>query len=265
MNFEFMLWAAFILFIYMILGYIISIILKDFGIVDVMYGIGHIVTIFSVLILKGTLYVNEIIVSILISLWGIRLAFHIYSRNKLKGEEDFRYRYMRKNWEPHANRTAFYKIFLLQGCIIFIIDLSPIFSILGSLDSQFNWYTLIGFIIWLIGYYFQVIGDLQLKKFIKNRSSENKDKICDQGLWQYTRHPNYFGECVMWWGIFFITIALNPILGWFTIVSPLLVTFLLLKVSGVPPIERHYRKNKQYDEYKKRTSKFIPFPPKREN
>ena len=116
----------------------------------------------------------------------------------------------------------------------------------------------IGIIIWIVGYYFEVTGDAQLKAFISKK--ENKGKLMKSGLWKYTRHPNYFGEATMWWGIFLIAFNVGGIFP--AIISPLLITYLLLFVSGVPLLEKKYKDHPEWPEYSRKTSKFIPMPPK---
>jgi steroid 5-alpha reductase family enzyme len=112
----------------------------------------------------------------------------------------------------------------------------------------------VGVLVWLVGFYFEAVGDWQLKKFIKN--PENKGKIMQSGLWAYSRHPNYFGEVTMWWGIWLLNFSQN----WWTVVGPMTITFLILKVSGVPLLEKKYEGNKEFEDYKKRTSIFLPLP-----
>ncbi|MDD3995458.1 MAG: DUF1295 domain-containing protein, partial [Bacilli bacterium] len=154
----------------------------------------------------------------------------------------------------NVNINAYFKIFMLQGLLMSIISLPIIFFNASNLE-KLNLLNIFGIIIWIIGYIFEVVGDYQLKKFIKN--SNNKGKIMTSGLWKYTRHPNYFGESVMWWGIFLITI--NSSLGYFGIISPIFITFLLVFVSGIPLLEKKYENNKEFQEYAKKTSKFIPW------
>jgi steroid 5-alpha reductase family enzyme len=117
-----------------------------------------------------------------------------------------------------------------------------------------------GMVIWAIGFVFESVGDWQLKEFIKNKS--NKGMVMDKGLWRYTRHPNYFGEVVMWWGIWVASLGNG---GWWTIVGPMTISCLIIFVSGIPLLENKMQKNKNYQEYMKRTSMFLPWPPKHES
>lgn len=260
MNLTF-LWIGLILLAFMIFGFILALLKHDFSIVDVAYGMGFILLTVSALIIEGTYYIQEIFVTIMIVLWGGRLAWHIYRRNKKKAEEDFRYQDMRKRWAPNANINAFFKIFMFQGLVIYIVNLSASFTIIMSDQPQFSIFSGFGLLIWLIGYYFEVIGDKQLKDFITDPS--NQGKIIESGLWKYTRHPNYFGEATMWWGLFFFSIPYNFPLSLINLISPIWITYFLLKVSGVPLLEKRYEGNPEYEEYKRKTSKFIPLPPKK--
>ena len=143
---------------------------------------------------------------------------------------------------------------MLQGFLLLIIAY-PVILINHSKETGIGFLDILGLIIWLKGFFFETVGDYQLSKF--KRKTKNKGKITTQGLWKYTRHPNYFGETAMWWGIFLITLSVKN--GWTTIVSPLVISFLLLKVSGVSMLEKKYLGNKEFEEYAKRTSAFFPW------
>jgi steroid 5-alpha reductase family enzyme len=192
------------------------------------------------------------IITVLVLIWGIRLASHISFRN-LGKEEDYRYQQMREKWD-HVWLTAYFKVFLVQGLLMLSIGF-PIILINGWEGSGINIFVYIGLLIWLIGYAFEVIGDLQLKNFLKKR--EDPKQVMTKGLWAYTRHPNYFGEVTMWWGIFVIVFSVTG--WWYTIISPLMITFLILKVSGVPLLEEKYNGRPSFEEYKKHTNKFFPW------
>jgi steroid 5-alpha reductase family enzyme len=111
-----------------------------------------------------------------------------------------------------------------------------------------------------LGFYFEAVGDHQLDQFIKNQN--NKGKIMDTGLWALTRHPNYFGEVTMWWGLYIVALSVG---AWWSIVSPIIITYLLLKVSGIPMLEAKYKDNPLYEAYKRRTNAFFPGRPKRDD
>jgi steroid 5-alpha reductase family enzyme len=119
----------------------------------------------------------------------------------------------------------------------------------------------IGAIIWLTGFFFEALGDEQLRRFLSD--PENRGKVMDRGLWRYTRHPNYFGESLIWWGLFIIALPVSG--GWITIIGPLAITFLLLRVSGVTLLEKDLEERRpEYRDYVRRTSPFIPLPPRKE-
>ena len=146
---------------------------------------------------------------------------------------------------------------MLQGVFMYIIGL-PIIAINSSPVGQFSIYSWIGLAFWLVGFYFEAVGDYQKSQFRKNPA--NHGHIITTGLWHYTRHPNYFGEAMMWWGIFVISI---PFGHWYlSIASPLVLTLLITKVSGVAMLEKKYEGNKEFEEYARRTSAFVPMPPK---
>lgn len=230
-----------LIWIYMTGWYLVATVKKRNDIADTAWGLGFIlVNIFSLMFNPS---IKLLISLILISFWGIRLATHIYNRNKNK-KEDYRYEQWKNN--------AYTKVFMTQGFFMWLIC----WPILGSMGNM-EWFNLVGILVWMIGFYFEVVGDRQLKKFISN--PKNKGKIMQKGLWAYSRHPNYFGEVTMWWGIWLLNFNLN----WWTIVGPLTISFLILKVSGVPLLEKKYQGNKEFEDYKKRVSVFIPWKPKK--
>ncbi len=118
----------------------------------------------------------------------------------------------------------------------------------------------LGVIIWVVGFLFEVVGDYQLKSFVQ--SEANRGKIMQQGLWKYTRHPNYFGEVTLWWGIYLIALSTSG--GWMTVIGPVTISFLILKVSGIPLLEKEFMKNPEFQEYARRTSTFFPLPPRKD-
>jgi len=229
---------------------------KNNNSVDIAWAISFIATTSAGLLANHTYHPRQTLVALLIALWGIRLAIHIYSRNKGK-PEDFRYQKFRNNWGGNFALKAFFKIYLLQWLLQLVIAL-PALLIVTSTNTPLNTLDLLGLSIWLTGFYFEAVGDWQLTKFKKD--PRNKGKIMTKGLWRYSRHPNYFGEATLWWGIWLM--ALNIPLGFLTIVSPITIDYMLLKVSGIPMLEAKYKGNKKFQEYKKRTSAFFPLPPK---
>lgn len=228
--------------------------LKNNSIVDIGWGSGFIlVAFFSMFITKSGGLKNWMTV-ILILLWGFRLAYHVAKRNIGK-PEDRRYVEMRAKWGTRFPLfKAFINVYMIQFLMMFVISLS-ISLINQSPQNKLIWLDFIGIGIWILGYFFEVVGDAQLAKHLRN--PENKGKLMTSGLWKYTRHPNYFGEATMWWGIFLL--ALSAQNGWIAILSPLTITTLLLFVSGVPLLEKKYKERADWIEYKKKTSIFIPW------
>jgi steroid 5-alpha reductase family enzyme len=253
---NFILFSAMTVFLYMSIIFILAWIKKDNSIVDTAWGIGFVlVAVFSFFFESG-FAARHILVVVLIFLWGTRLAAHIAIRNKGKGE-DFRYAKWRRDWGKWFVVRSFFQIYMLQGLLLLIIAY-PVILINHSKETGITTLDIAGVIAWLIGFFFESLGDYQLSKFKKK--AENKGKIMTQGLWRYTRHPNYFGETALWWGIFLI--ALSAKNGWTAIISPIVISFLLLKVSGITMLEKKYMGNKEFEEYAKKTSAFFPWLPK---
>ncbi len=245
-----------VLFIYMNLWFVVSLIKKRNDVADVAWGLGFIVIAWVSFYFSENSGQRGLLVSALVSIWGIRLAWHIYSRNKGK-TEDYRYLAWRKEWGRLFYLRSYLQVYLLQGFLLFLIA-QPIIAINKNNGSSFNWFDIIGVTIWILGFCFEVVGDWQLVQFLKNPA--NKGKIMQSGLWAYTRHPNYFGEVTLWWGIFIVSLGSAPF--FYTIIGPLTITILILFISGIPLLEKKYEGRPDFEEYKKRTSVFFPLPAK---
>ncbi|MFC2135508.1 DUF1295 domain-containing protein [Bacteroidota bacterium] len=239
--------------VFMIFMFTIAQILKNNSIVDIGWGIGFILISVSLLFTVNPLDAKDLLISAMIAVWGLRLAIHIFMRAKGK-PEDFRYAQWRKDWGDKAVIYAFFKVFMLQGIIMLFVAL-PIIVVFNSSDVQLTMLSFTGLLIFIVGFLFESIGDYQVYCFKKN--PENKGKIITIGLWKYTRHPNYFGETLLWWGIGIFTLGSD--LYWLAFISPLLINFLLVKVSGVPMLEKKYEGREDWEEYKKITPAFVPF------
>lgn len=225
-------------------------------IADVAWGLGFILAAAVSLWAGGIYPLRGLLVSGLVLVWGIRLAAHIHSRDRGKGE-DPRYRQWREEWGKWFVLRSFLQIFMLQGMLLLTVAL-PVVFINQAPPTAFGWFDLLGLAIWMTGFSFETVGDRQLLNFV--RDPANKGKLMTAGLWRYTRHPNYFGEVTLWWGIWLMTLALPG--GWLTILGPITITFLILKVSGIPMLEKRYEDRADFQEYKRRTSAFFPLPPK---
>jgi len=243
---------ALVIFGFMILAFVVALLARDNSIVDFFWGPGFIVvTVFS-LAMGPDLDLRKIIVAFLVLLWGLRLAIYIYQRNKGKGE-DFRYKHWRDTWN-HFVLRSFFQIFLLQGLFMFIISFPIWYINYHPGEALFTWDT-VGLIIFGVGFLFETIGDMQLSYFKQNPNS--KGQLMTTGLWKYTRHPNYFGEALVWWGLWFYAIGVPG--GWMTVISPIVITLTLRFVSGVPMLEKKMKEHPGWAEYTSKTAPFIPF------
>jgi len=266
------LYSAIVLFVYTLIACAVGTLKKNWGTQDIFYGPAYFVVAFTSLFLNfyssGTISLRQIIVTILILIWAIRLATHISIRNRGK-PEDVRYANMRKKWKEEGKNLflwSFLKIYLFQGLVIFIVvfpalwinanESTQITSILDLAGITL----LLGLLIWIMGFYFEAVGDYQLSKFLKNPNRTKK--VMDEGLWKYTQHPNYFGEISMWWGIFII--ALGVPWGFITIFGPAYITFQIINVSGIRLMNKLTEGDDEFAKYKRRTSTLIPWFPKKE-
>ncbi len=245
---------ALTLFVYMVLWFIVSLIKKRNDVADIAWGLGFVVLAWSAEILSG-FGIRSALVNLMVTVWGIRLALHIFRRNRNKAE-DPRYQAWRREWKNFRLRS-FLQVFMLQGVLLYLIAL-PVLFINRKHASQLGWMDFAGAAVWLTGFAFESISDRQLRKFISDPA--NHGRIMDQGLWRYSRHPNYFGEVIQWWGIFLAALSWPE--SWWTIVGPLTITLLILFVSGIPLLEKKYAGRDDFQKYKKRTSVFFPRPPK---
>ncbi|MBT4917191.1 DUF1295 domain-containing protein [Candidatus Peregrinibacteria bacterium] len=248
-----MMWEMIILVLaYVFTAFLIGFFKKDNSVMDVFWGSGFVLIAWYSFLRAGTYELEQIVITSLVTIWGLRLTYHILKR-KWGKPEDFRYANWRKAWGKWVHLRAFFQIFILQGLIMLIVA-SPIILVNGFYEEKSVIFLEVGLLIWLIGFFFEAVGDYQLKEFIKTKKD---GEIMTAGLWKYTRHPNYFGEATLWWGIFVITGT------WVAIISPILITFLLLFVSGVPMLEKKYAGQKNWQEYKQKTSVFIPWFPRK--
>lgn len=254
MNYFFVLML--VLGIYMSFWFIISLLKKRNDVADIAWGLGFTVIAWASFFICENFSIRGFCVNIMVSLWGLRLAWHIYTRNKGK-TEDYRYQAWRKEWGNWFYLRSYLQIYFLQGALLYLIIL-PILLINKNIGPNLNYLDLLGGLVWAIGFFFEVVGDAQLKDFISNPF--NQGKIMQGGLWKYSRHPNYFGEVTQWWGLWLI--AINMTSGWLSIIGPLTITILILKVSGVPLLEKKMNDNPEFAEYKRKTSIFIPWPVK---
>lgn len=248
--------AAGIVFAYMAAAFAVALRRRNNGIADIAWGPGFVVTAGLVFLLRGNGQARQWLVLALVALWGGRLAWHVFRRNRGR-EEDFRYAAWRRQWGRWFVARTFLQVFMLQGLFMLLV-LAPVLLVAGPVQPPLGWLDLLGGLLWLKGFLFEAVGDRQLAAF--RRDPANRGKLIATGLWRYSRHPNYFGEALQWWGI--AVIALSAPRGWLGLIGPAVITGLLLFVSGVPLLERKYAGRPDWEEYKRRTSVFIPWFPK---
>ena len=246
--------VSILILVYFSVIFVIAQILKNNSIVDSFWGPGFLLVAIYTFIYSKVYGISSILVTTFVCIWALRLFTHITVRNWTK-PEDYRYVNMRKKWgTSFPVLKAYLNVFILQGVLLYLVAL-PIISVNTSISARINPLNFIGIVIWIIGFYFEVVGDKQLKDFKNNIA--NTGKLMTEDLWKYTRHPNYFGESVMWWGIFLMSISkVNHVVN---IISPITITFLLLFVSGVPLLENKYKDRPDFIEYSKKTNKFFPW------
>ncbi len=235
--------------------YVVSLLYKRNDVADVAWGLGY-VLIAAYLALRHSPSGTALWVYAFTSIWALRLSGHIFLRNRGKGE-DFRYRQWREEWGSAFYVRSFLQVYLLQGFFMLVIAAPLIVAGLSGPAPQGFWpgFALgAGSVLWAVGFYFETVADHQLARFLKTR--RHKEEVLQTGLWRYSRHPNYFGEILVWWGLFLIVLPLPY--GWPAVVSPLTITFLLAFVSGVPMLERRYEGNAEYQAYKRRTRALVP-------
>jgi len=249
--------SAAAVFIYMTAVFLLALRLKDNSIVDIAWGAGFVLVALLSFFGGGASTARHMLVTGLVAVWGTRLAVHIFLRKKGRGE-DFRYAQWRRSWGKRFVLRSYFQVFFLQGVLLLLIAY-PIIIISLSGASPLGIWDGLGSLVWVLGFVFEVVSDAQMERF--RREPANKGRIIGTGLWRFSRHPNYFGEAAMWWGIFLIGLAVPR--GWMGVLSPVLITVLLTKVSGVPLLEKKYAGNAEFAAYARRTSVFVPWFPKR--
>jgi steroid 5-alpha reductase family enzyme len=244
---------------FMIAVWLMSVIIKNASIADTFWGLGFVLVAWMTCVSADGYLGRRLLITFLVTAWGLRLALHIGMRSLGKGE-DRRYQAWRRQYGARFWWVSLFTVFLLQGALLWVISLVSQVGQFSLLPDRLTWLDGLGSLLWALGFFFEALGDWQLARFKSDPKS--KGRVMNRGLWRYTRHPNYFGEALMWWGIFLIALA-TPSSLW-TLISPLTITFLLLKVSGVGLLERTIVETRpDYREYQERTSAFVPWFPRR--
>jgi steroid 5-alpha reductase family enzyme len=234
--------------------------LRDASIIDSFWGLGFVVIAWVCVAVGHGDHDRRLLLAVLVTIWGLRLAIHITRRNHGKGE-DPRYVAMRERDGERFWLTSLYRVFLIQWLTMWVISL-PL-QAAGSLGGahKLGAVDAIGVAVWLVGFSFEAIGDLQLDRFKADPGS--RGKVMDRGLWRYTRHPNYFGDATLWWGLGIIALGAGLGAAW-GLLGSALDTLILTRVSGKPVLERDIEQRRPgYRAYIERTSGFFPLPPRR--
>lgn len=247
---------ALILFVYMTGWFFVSILKKRNDVADIAWGLGFLLVVSSVYLPSGISIDRGLLSLILVSIWAIRLSTHIYLRNRGK-KEDYRYQNWRMQWGKWFYLRTYFQVFLLQGIFLLLISMPAVASA-SFRGANWNIFDIVGLAVWLFGFLFEAVGDWQLRRFINNPTHQGK--LMQRGLWRYTRHPNYFGEVTQWWGLWIISLS-TPV-GILSLIGPLTITFLIIKVSGIPLLEEKMKTHPDFSDYARRTSKFFPWIPR---
>jgi steroid 5-alpha reductase family enzyme len=250
--------VALVILGYMAILWIASLILWNSSIVDIFWGVGFVMAnwVYFALTPDG-FAARKWLISILVTIWGFRLSLYILWRNWGKGE-DFRYRKWREEAGGEWWWRSFFKVFLLQGILLWIISAPLLAANIGATPAGLTILDFVAIPLWAIGFFFEAVGDLQMARFRANPA--NKGTVMNRGVWRYTRHPNYFGDATQWWAYYLVALAAG---GFFTIFSPILMTTLLVRVSGVALLEKTLKDEiPGYKEYMETTNAFIPWFPR---
>jgi steroid 5-alpha reductase family enzyme len=259
--FQVYLTIALVILVAMLILWLISLALKNSSIVDIFWGPGFVLSAWTAFFLTPDGFsLRKGLIVALVTIWGLRLALHIFTRNHGK-PEDFRYQKWRNEAGAQWWWRSFFKVFLLQGILMWVISAPLLAAQINPAPAYLTLLDWLALPLWAVGLFFEAMGDWQLARFKANPA--NKGKVMDQGVWKYTRHPNYFGDSAQWWGFYLIAAAAG---GFWTVFSPILMTFFLVRVSGVALLEKTLKETRPgYREYMQTTSAFIPwFPRKKE-
>lgn len=247
--------AALAIAIVMLVTWVVSVVANDASIVDIVWGLGFAIATWTAYLAVADTSPRTILMLAMITIWGLRLSGYLGWRNIGKGE-DRRYQQMRKKNPDSFWLTSLFTVFGFQAVLMWVVAFPAVVT-LGSPDSLW-WLDYAGVALWAVGLFFETVGDFQLARF--KARPDSKGKVMDRGLWRYTRHPNYFGDFCVWWGIYLVAAAGG---AWWTVFSPLVMSVLLMRYSGVGLLEKTItRRRPAYEEYTRTTNAFFPGPPK---
>jgi steroid 5-alpha reductase family enzyme len=240
----------------MVIAWLLSLVLRNVGIVDIFWALAIAGAGLAWYLQRPDAGPRGDLAVLLAILWATRLALHIVWRNRGK-PEDRRYQVIRARNEPHFAYKSLYLVFLLQAVLAWLVAM-PLLGTALSGPGPLGAVDLLGVVLWMAGFFLQATADAQLARFQRRPDADRA--VMNQGVWRYSRHPNYFGEFLMWWGIWLIAVAGG---AWWTFFGPLLISYFLLKVSGVALTEKDIASRRpEYQDYIRRTSAFVPLPPR---
>lgn len=242
-----------------LLLWIVSLRTRNASLVDIWWGPGFaLIALLSFALAPDGALSRRQLVLVLTTIWGLRLGTHLLVRNTGR-DEDFRYAAMRKAWGHGFGMKSLTRVFLLQAVLMWMVSFPVQAAMRSATPATLGLLDKLGILVWAFGLFFETVGDLQLSRFKKDPA--NADRVMDRGLWRFTRHPNYFGDACVWWGLWLIALSVPG--GFWSIVGPITMTVLLTSASGVPMLERTIGERRPgYDEYVRRTSAFLPRPPR---
>lgn len=252
---DLLLLAALVIGLLMLATWVVSVIINDASIVDIVWGLGFVIVTWATYPASPVDSPTDraVLMLALVTIWGLRLTAYLAWRNIGKGE-DRRYQQMRKKSPDSFWIVTLYKVFGLQALLMWVVAVPAVVT--WASDTPLSWLDYVGAGIWLVGVTFETVGDIQLARFKAQPGS--KGKVMDRGLWRYTRHPNYFGDFCVWWGIYLVAAAGG---AWWAIFSPIVMTALLMRYSGAGLLEKTItRRRPEYEEYIRTTNAFFPGP-----
>jgi steroid 5-alpha reductase family enzyme len=254
-----MLFALLLAISALTLIWVISLVVRDVSIVDVFWGLGFGLISAAAIWRHAPPDPRSLLIFAIVALWAVRLALHLFLRWRRLGHEDRRYAAMRRKAGPRFAVMSLFTVFWLQAVVLWVVSL-PLQAAFAAPPSPLGPVDFAGAAIAIGGLLIEALADHQLTRF--GRNPANSGKVLDTGLWAWSRHPNYFGDTAMWWGVFLLCISASHV--WWTVIGPIVMTYFLLNVSGVPMLERKMADRRpEYAEYIRRTSSFVPWPPRR--
>lgn len=247
--------SALTISIVMLVTWVVSVVIDDASIVDIVWGLGFVAATWVAYLTADSAPDRSLLVLVMVTIWGLRLSGYLAWRNIGQGE-DRRYKQMRKKSPDTFWLVSLWKVFGLQAVIMWVVAVPAVVT--HGTEGSLIWLDFAGLGLWLVGLVFESVGDLQLARF--KAQPDSKGKVMDRGLWRYTRHPNYFGDFCVWWGIYLVAVAGG---AWWAVFSPLLMSALLMRYSGAGLLEKTItRRRPDYEDYARRTNAFFPGPPR---